>query len=60
MKKECPEAEADIDVLIRELAKRGPSPAGYDVKDVGQGKMRSLADQLEGPKATDKNLVCPE
>jgi hypothetical protein len=38
MKKECPEAEADIDVLIRELARRGPSPAGYDVKTLGKGK----------------------
>jgi hypothetical protein len=38
MKKECPEADARIDVLIRELARRGPSPAGYEVKTLGKGK----------------------
>jgi hypothetical protein len=35
MKKE-PRGRGDL--LIRELARQGPSPAGYDVKTLGKGK----------------------
>ena len=35
---ECPEAEADIDVLIRALRAEGPSPEGYNVKNLGKSK----------------------
>jgi hypothetical protein len=38
---ECPEARADIDVLIRRMEIEGPSPPGYNVKTLGK-KMGGL------------------
>jgi hypothetical protein len=35
---ECSEAKEDVDVLIRELRAQGPSPAGYEVKNLGKPK----------------------
>jgi hypothetical protein len=35
---ECPEAMEDIAVLILELGRQGPSPEGYNVKNLGKAK----------------------
>ena len=59
MKKECPEAGADIDVLIRELARRGPSPAGYDVKTLGKGKEGLWQINLKVQKRQIRILYAP-
>jgi hypothetical protein len=41
MQDECPEADADIAALFLQMARQGPSPAGYRIKSLGQ-KMRGL------------------
>lgn len=41
MRDECPEAEADIANVIRQMGRQGPSPSGYNVKNLGQ-KMDGL------------------
>jgi hypothetical protein len=38
---ECPEAMAQIDVLIRAMQRQGPAPAGFAIKALGQ-KMDGL------------------
>jgi hypothetical protein len=35
---EFPEARADIDAALLELARQGPSPLGYQVKNLGKSK----------------------
>jgi hypothetical protein len=38
MNDECPEATIDIDVLLNRMKEVGPSPLGYDIKVLGQGR----------------------
>lgn len=38
---ECPEAAPEIAALVGQMARQGPSPAGYQVKNLGQ-KMDGL------------------
>jgi Phage derived protein Gp49-like (DUF891) len=59
MQKECPEAEANIDVLVRELARRGPSPGGYDVKTLGKEKGGLWQIKLKVQKRQIRILYAP-
>jgi hypothetical protein len=57
MKKDCPEAEVDIDVLVTELARRGP--AGYDIKTLGKGKSDLWQINLKIQKRQIRILYAP-
>lgn len=59
MENECPEAGANIDVLIRELVRQGPSPDGYDVKTLGKGKGSLWQINLKVQKRQIRILYAP-
>jgi hypothetical protein len=56
---ECPEAQVDIDVLLSQMRAQGPSPAGYDVKNLGKPRGGLWQANLKVEKRQVRVLYAP-
>jgi len=56
---ECPEARAIIDVLLTKLIREGPSPDGYNVKNLGKQRDRLWQINLRVPQRQVRVLYAP-
>lgn len=59
IEEECPEAREAIDVLLREMARQGPDPLGYDAKNLGKKKKGLWQINLKIEKLQSRILYAP-